>query len=282
MDRRNFVEIVLLTILSSKISFSKNEEPIIFNKIIEKARKNQWNKLPIKQLFYKVALEFLDFPYIGGTLDKGNQESCVVTFDGFDCVTFFEVSLNLARIIKKDKTNFADLVSEVTFSRYREGTINDYTSRLHYSADWIYDNIQKGVVRDRTKEIGGIPTRFNLDFMSSNPHLYNSLRNNSEFIAKIEKIEREISMREYYIIPRDKIETAEPMLESGDIVFFATNRKGLDYSHVGICLVKESKRRLLHASSKKKKVILDTSIFNYVQQQPNITGITVVEPLEIQ
>ncbi len=39
MDRRNFVEIVLLTILSSKISFSKNEEPIIFNKNHRKSQK---------------------------------------------------------------------------------------------------------------------------------------------------------------------------------------------------------------------------------------------------
>lgn len=280
MERRYFIRISLLSLFASQFAFTRNFDIDKFSTIIDKANLNNWKELPIKQLFCKVAQEFLYFPYLAGTLERNEVESCIVTFDGFDCVTFFEVSLCLSRIIKKGKSKFEDLLEEVTFTRYRNGTLTDYASRLHYSADWIYDNIRKGVVRDRTKDLGGVVVHFNVNFMSNNPNLYIGLRQNPTMVQKIKSIEKEISERQYYIIPQKNISSIESKLGDGDIIFFATNKEGLDYSHVGICLVKEGEHRLLHASSKKMKVIIDTSISKYVQQSKNIIGISIVEPLE--
>lgn len=282
MDRRQFLTLIALSLFARKYLLSQDSKNYsIFEIIIQKAYEHKWDSLPIGELLCKVALEFIGYPYISNTLDNEPEEQCVVTFDGFDCVTFFEVSLCLARIIKKGKTNYEDLINEVTFTRYRNGTITDYTSRLHYSADWIYDNIRKKVIKDRTPELKGKAIQFNVNFMSENPNYYNALQRDNSLISKIKTIEQEISKRTYFVVPKKQINLIESKLKSGNIIFFATNKKGLDYSHVGICFIQDGLARLLHASSKYKKVILDKTIASYVVENKSITGITIVEPLEL-
>lgn len=281
MNRRRFLSLVATFVIAGKNLLPQiTKSQLIFDEIIQKASEQNWTNLPISDLFCKIALEFLEFPYVSNTLDNEPEERCVVTFDGFDCVTFFEVSLCMARILKKGKICYKDLIDEVTYTRYRNGVITDYTSRLHYSADWIYDNIRKNVIKDRTPELNGKAIRFNVNFMSRNPNFYNSLQRDTTLIPKIKSIEEEISKRTFFVIPKNQIKTIETKLKSGNIIFFATNKTGLDYSHVGICYVKDGQARLLHASSKHKKVILDKTISEYVGENKNVNGITVVEPLE--
>ncbi|MFN3781971.1 MAG: N-acetylmuramoyl-L-alanine amidase-like domain-containing protein, partial [Candidatus Kapaibacteriota bacterium] len=169
MERREFISYLYCTILLPKWLISQETKyGNIFDHIINKALNENWSTLPISEVFVNVSLEFLDFPYLGGSLDVDLEEKCIVTFEGFDCFTFFEVSLCFARIIKKRKFTFYDLVDEVTYTRYRGGKIQDYSSRLHYSSDWIYDNIQKGVVQDRTAKLGGTKITFEVNYMSAN------------------------------------------------------------------------------------------------------------------
>ncbi len=282
MNRRDFVSLsILFFTFGSRLFPQTSADNSVFSKIMEKANTNQWAEIPISELICKIALEFIGFAYITGTLDTGLEERCVVTFDGFDCVTFFEVSLCLARIIKKQKFTFKDLIDEVTFTRYRNGKITDYSSRLHYSADWIYDNIKKGVVREITSTLGGEIFSFNLNFMSENPNIYKALLKDTSLISKIRKIELEINNRTHFVIPKDRIKNIESKLKNGSIIFFATSKKGLDYSHVGICFIENQKPKLLHASSKHKKVILDKVISDYVNENNKVIGITIIEPLEV-
>lgn len=63
---------------------------------------------------------------------------------GLDCVTFFENVLDMARIFRQGKYEFDDLLAAVTHTRYRGGKLDGYLSRLHYTADWIHDNVAKG------------------------------------------------------------------------------------------------------------------------------------------
>ncbi len=281
MERREFISLIPYVILLPKWLISQETKlNHIFNHILNKARDENWSTLPVSEVFVNVAQEFLDFPYLGGSLDVDREEKCIVTFEGFDCFTFFEVSLCFARIIKKRKFTFYDLVDEVTFTRYRGGEIQDYSSRLHYSSDWIYDNIRKGVVRDRTAKLGGTKISFKVNYMSENPHLYKQLNNNKELLNKIKAIEQEIRKRYYYVIFKSKVPTVENRLENGNIIFIATSKKGLDYSHIGISVVKDGVARLLHASSKFNRVLLDKPIAQYLNENKTATGITVVELLE--
>lgn len=281
MNRREFITLAPYSVLLSTWLISQQTKySDIFNQIIEKAQIKDWGALPISELFVNVASEFIDFPYLGGTLDVDNNERCIVTFEGFDCFTFFEVSLGFARIIKKRRFTFQDLVDEVAFTRYRGGRILDYASRLHYSSDWIYDNILKGVVQDRTAKLGGRKVTFQVSYMSENPHLYKQLKEDKIMLSKIKAIEQEIKKRSYYVISKRRFRSVENYLANGNIVFIATSKKGLDYSHIGICVVKNGAPRLLHASSKLNRVVLDKPISLYLEENKTASGVTIVELLE--
>lgn len=52
-----------------------------------------------------------------------------------------------------------------------------YVSRLHYFSDWIKDNEQKGIVHERTGELGlAVSQILNLDFMSTHSDNYHRLK----------------------------------------------------------------------------------------------------------
>src|SRR6185295_5642146 len=128
----------------------------IFTRIIDKARSEKWKTLPIGELIGKIAMELKDTPYVGFTLEVSKDvERCVVNLTGLDCVTFFEDSLCLARMIKRGKHSPEGLVKEVQLTRYRGGEMGDFTSRLHYTTDWFVDNAAKGVVKILTPELPG-------------------------------------------------------------------------------------------------------------------------------
>ena len=72
----------------------------------------------------------------------------------------------------------------------------------------------------------------------------------------------------------------EEKLQNGDIIAFATNMKGLDYTHTGLVYIDvQGVRRLVHASSVKKKVVIDTSISEYIAPIKKDIGITILRPL---
>lgn len=280
--RRDFIKITLpiFSIPANKFLTFAMSERKLFPKIINKSQREEWKTLPIGELIGKTGIELIDLPYLEHTLEVGPEEKCIVTFNGFDCVTFFEVSLCIARIIKKGLNSFEDLINEVTFTRYRNGKIVDYTSRLHYTSDWIFDNIRKKVVRDKTKDLSGKEIKFNVFFMSKNPNSYSGLKNNPELINKTIEIEHEINKRKYYFTPREIIPSIEEKLKTGDIIAIVTQKAGLDYSHVGLIYKEIVKAQFLHASAKKKKIILDDTISNYLISKKDSIGITILEALE--
>ena len=51
---------------------------------------------------------------------------CSVDLRGLDCVTFFELALAFARILKHGERTPDALLAEVTFLRYRGGQLTDY------------------------------------------------------------------------------------------------------------------------------------------------------------
>ncbi len=255
----------------------------IFYEIISQAREENWSSLLIGDCMGKIAMLFLGTEYVAGTLEGEGPEICRVDLTGLDCVTFFENVLCISRILKKDKVSFDDFKAELTFTRYRGGILTDYTSRLHYTSDWIYDNERKKVVRNITKEIGGEEFPFKVSFMSKNPQYYRALKAFPEFIETIANLEKEISKRQHWYIPKSRIKEAQKYMKTGDIIALATDKEGLDYGHTGLAYKDEQEKiRLLHASQKKKKVILDAELYEYMQSVETHTGITVARPLEVK
>ena len=250
----------------------------ILSSILDKAHAGNWENLPFGELMGKVGLEFVGTPYEGGTLESTGREQCRVVLDGLDCVTYFESVLAIAWMIKNGKTAMSDLVDRVEFTRYRGGKLNGYTSRLHYTAEWIKDNIKKGTVTDVTPSLGGSDTYFNVNFMSKHPQYYGPLKKSPKLVQEISEIETSINATKYAVIPQDLIAKSESGLKTGDIIAVTTSKRGLDYSHTGMILVKDGVAHFMHASSTHKKVLVDDSVSKYVKSVKAHTGITAVRP----
>jgi len=252
-----------------------------FEIITSNAKYGKWNELPFSEIMRDVAYEFIGTPYVGGTLEINSTEKCVVNLDKLDCVTFFENVLGLARMIKLEQDTFDALVKQVMFTRYRGGKIDGYVSRLHYTSDWIYDNVKKGTVRDMTNVFSGKEIQFNVSFMSEHPQYYRQLKNNSVLVDKIRKIEKAINGRTYYYVPKEDVAGIEFHLRSGDIIAIVNMSNGLDYSHTGLIYKRNETAYFMHASSVKKKVIIDKTISQYlVNSKKSNKGITILRPLE--
>jgi hypothetical protein len=256
--------------------FRGNEK---FESIMQKAKLHQWRLLPMGELVGRIGIEFERTPYLGGTLDiNPNNENVVVNLESLDCVTFFENSLDIARCIKLGKYNIADLIIQVANTRYRGGVVTDYSSRLHYTSDWILDNVKKDVVEDITKKLGGIPHKFNYNFMTQHPNLYIALKqpNNAYLLSKIKEVEDSLNKVTMYIIPANRISKIEKKLQDGDIIAIATSKEGIDYSHTGMIF----DGKFLHASTKMKKIYLDKKLSEYVKTRKDAIGVTILRPLE--
>ncbi|MFM8281842.1 MAG: N-acetylmuramoyl-L-alanine amidase-like domain-containing protein [Bacteroidota bacterium] len=261
----------------------------IFDHIIEEMIKREYHKLPIGECMGKIGGMFIGTRYVGATLEI-QPERCVIDLNGLDCVTFFENTLNIARTAKLKEfeltTNpnaitFKDVLNEVEHTRYRDGNMDGYTSRLHYTSEWIIDNVKKGVVKDLTRELGGKPFPVKVGFMSTNPKYYPQLVAEPTLIRKIQGMEEELNAKKHWYIPNAQVKDIESKLQTGDIIAIATNKTGLDYSHTGMIIKNDKGMALfLHASSAKKRVYLDKRISSYLSESSTSIGISVLRPID--
>lgn len=257
----------------------------VFTRIVTRAAEGKWKDLPIGELMGKIANELVGTPYVGGVLDRNpNQEECTVDLTSLDCVTFFESTLDFARMLKKGETTPKSLIKEVTFTRYRGGIPKDYTSRLHYTTDWFHDNERKHVIKLLPKLPGSAPFKQKVNFMSTHLQLYPVLKAHPELVSVLKKQEETINSRKLQFVPLDKIAEIEPLLQTGDIVGICTNRPGLDIVHTGLIFRDNSGiAHFMDASSKKSnmKVTIEPGpISGALGWSKNNIGIMVARPLE--
>lgn len=236
------------------------------------------DKLCSDILMDETAKFFLGVPYVGKTLEY-EPERLIVNLREMDCMTFVENVLALAEASASGTPSWQTYLEKLQQIRYRDGKIEDYTSRLHYTSDWIYENEKKGLIADITKEIGGVPLAMDVSFVSTHPESYMQLQSHPEYIAVMAKKEKEINSRQYYYIPKEEIDKQEAQIRTGDIVCFVTSIKGLDISHVGIVHKEGDKMTFIHASSGKKRVIInEESLQDYVLGIKKSKGIMVLRP----
>lgn len=236
------------------------------------------DKLCSDILMDETAKFFLGVPYVGKTLEY-EPERLIVNLREMDCMTFVENVLALAEASASGTPSWQIYLEKLQQIRYRDGKIEDYTSRLHYTSDWIYENEKKGLIADITKEIGGVPLAMDVSFVSTHPESYMQLQSHPEYIAVMAKKEKEINSRQYYYIPKEEIDKREAQIRTGDIVCFVTSIKGLDISHVGIVHKEGDKMTFIHASSGKKRVIInEESLQDYVLGIKKSKGVMVLRP----
>ncbi|MBM4171140.1 MAG: DUF1460 domain-containing protein [Ignavibacteria bacterium] len=238
---------------------------------------------PINEIITEIGKSFIGTDYEAFTLEKPGEERLVVHLTGLDCYTFLETSLVFARSIKNGKTSFEDYQKELVNIRYRNGKLKDYPSRLHYFSDWIYNMNKRGIGKDKTKEIGGVPYIKKINFMSTHTDSYRQLKENPKFVKEIEAAEMKINKRNYYYIPEEDIEKCEDKIQSGDIIGITTNIEGLDISHTGIAVrMNDGRIHFMHAPNVGHKVeITEKPLAEYVKANKKQTGIMVLRVNEI-
>ena len=234
----------------------------------------------IESRIVEAAQNLLGRPYVGGTLDEGDEETVVIDLKRFDCVTFQETCLALAKDAGSEEPSFENFYRQLEDLRYHDGRNTGYCSRLHYSTDWIADNALRGNITDITKNIGGVVLPNQIDFMSTHSHLYKHLNGNAAATDSIRAREQWLNDHHTYYIPKSQIAAVADKIPSGSLIFITTSTPGLDFAHVGIA-VRDSKGvlRMYHASSTDHKTTISpTPLAQYLMGIKKFTGIAVAMP----
>lgn len=242
--------------------------------------------LPIGQRTAAIGRALLGTPYRGFTLEIDDRiEAPSVNLLGLDCWTFFEVSLAFARMLDEPRAAWTPqtLLKYIELDRYRGGTCTGYLSRLHYLEDWAQDNERRGLVKDLTRQLGGIRAPHAAVEMQRAWKSYRYMRHNRDLRAGIAAMENRIARTPLYYIPKARVAALEPQLQSGDIISICSHDGGkIGTSHVGLAYrTPDGVLRLMHASHPRNsgKVILDQRLSSYLNHFKAHAGILVARPL---
>jgi hypothetical protein len=226
--------------------------------------------IPIGKKLISIAKTHLGKPYLAHTLDKEMVEKLTVRMDGFDCTTLVETVLAQA----KDATSYEN---HVLLTRYRNGLLTDYASRIHYFTEWIYENQKNGIVEDVTSNSTcSIPFPNKVYFMSKNRSKYPQLKSDSIY-EKIKTMETSINQYKWHYIPKSELTKCENEIKQGDIIAITSNVPGLDIAHLGFAYWERNILYFLHASTDEKKIVITKKTMKqYLMSHQKQTGIMIV------
>ncbi len=234
------------------------------------AEKHNLAELPVNERIPYVARFFIGTPYKGNTLNVTKGELPVINLRELDCVTFIENVLALSFLPGYGAAYESAFVRNIVKIRYRNGEIEDYASRLHYSSDWLYEMQRQRLLTDLTLFAGGVDYRPQVCFMTRHYDRYPALKDSPELREKMKGIEAEINKRTYYYVPKAEVDKAYGKIKDGDIILFTTNIEGLDTSHIGFALKQNGNTYLLHASSSGKQVMISKNPLKEYMEGVNI------------
>ncbi|NLX80439.1 MAG: DUF1460 domain-containing protein [Proteiniphilum sp.] len=251
------------------------EDIHIFDKYIQHIQLEQHSSK--QELLQATATFFIGTPYVAGTLDINDKESLIINLREFDCVTFIETVIALANTVESGNYSFDNFSSQLQKIRYRNGVVDGYESRLHYTTDWIYANIQNKLLSPSEVQSEYELDDKKIDFMSTHQSSYNALKDDDVMLNKIRLVEDNINSRGgFRYLPKDRIVALADKIGHMSMVAFTTSIKGLDTTHTGFTYKNGDKLGLIHASSLQKKVVIDNkSLSEYCMSQKSSTGVIV-------
>ena len=224
--------------------------------------------------------KFIGVPYVGGTLDRAEEEKLVINTSELDCTTFVEIVTALTRCMSGNgKRDFSDFCRQLQHVRYINGEIA-YEKRQHYFTVWISDNAEEGIVTDIQKNPPFTKVQHvSVSWMTIHQQSYKMLKNNAKRLQGIKALEEQISGKSYRYIPKEQIVDSRLFrntIHNGDILVMITNKKGLDTTHIGIASWHQDGLHMLNASSIHKKVIDEPMLLRtYMMKHPSQIGIRV-------
>jgi len=252
-----------------------------------------YSGMSIGDLVVRIGETFIGTPYAPYTLEAPGEEGLVIELQELDCVTFVENVLALARFVQtapddllvadaggRQRPLFARILQDI---RYRGGELEQYPSRLHYFSEWISDNDAMGLVRDLSRELGGVADDEPIDFMTTHPDAYRQLGEDPAFLTDLREVEARLNREPRYYIPEDHIAGIEDRIQDGDIIAATSTVTGLDIAHTGIALWRDGRLHLLHAPLAGGVVqISEVPLAERIQRISGQDGVMVARPTEVR
>lgn len=248
-----------------------------YSKISKILLENREKSVP--ELMIIAAKQMLGTDYVAGTLEQ-IPEKLSVSLTQTDCILFVESCLSMALNAKKGLDNPDSLCATTQSFRYRNGKVDGYASRIHYTSEWIRQGEARGIFREITDVLSGdnlSGQRFS--YMSEHSDAYKQLKGNPAEVARIAQMEQNLNgFTDYFVIPKGDVKKIEHLLKDGDILGFNSSVKGLDIAHVALVYHKDNGDvGFIHASYADGKVVIDEkSIADYVMARKNNNGIRIV------
>lgn len=239
------------------------------------------------------AKKFIGVPYVGGTLDKGDEENLIVNLRQLDCTTLIETVFALKMCAERSEYTFADYCRHLTDVRYIDGKIG-YANRQHYFTVWIEDNCKQNIIskieptaadlKSGSHPFKAVQHLSSVNYMSTHVSAYKMLSAHKEWLPGIKKMEQSMEGADYRYIPKSALKNTKAnnkllkkYIKTGDIIVILTSKKGLDTSHIGMAVWHSDGLHMLNASSIHKKVVDEPKLlYTYMQEHPSQLGIRVV------
>ena len=198
-----------------------------------------------------VSRHFLGSPYKSAPLigSAETPEVFAASLEGFDCVTYIETVLALARAATVD--GFIKWLRKI---RYEHGRI-EWKKRNHYMTGWMRNNLREGMLR--LVPTRGIPTVRHERLLNVVPGLPS----------------RRATIRS---VPKSALSRFARRLNTGDLIFFASTRKNLDFFHAGI-LIRNGERLLMRHASRSQGGVVEQELGDFLKGN-RMAGVVVVRP----
>ena len=194
---------------------------------------------------------FLGYPYLADPLigSSDTREVFTASLDGFDCVTYIETILALARASNVDE--FVECLRKI---RYEQGRI-EWERRNHYMTQWIRNNVGEGLLKPVS--MPAVPTHSRERILSVVPGL----------------AEQRTHVK---CVPKSAVPRAAEHLRTGDVICFVSTRKNLDVFHAGI-IVRDGKRVLMRHASRSRGFVVEQELSEFLKAN-RMAGVIVVRP----
>ncbi len=247
MNRLKFSEKKVVTALLTNNPQSSDKQ--LIRQLLLESRQTKLIGARLKQLSARLlGLPYLRNPLIGSPTEA---EVMVTRMDGFDCVTFLETLLALARIRSAD-----DFSTELRTLRYANGEVA-YRNRLHYATDWSRHQVQRGVLAEMTLGEESLPREKMLSYVKALPP--------------------KIAFFRYF--PKQRIDSVSRWLLDGDVIYFVSGREGLDVSHMGL-IVRDNQRLLMRHATRSHHVVFEQELYEFFRLN-KMSGFIINRPKEV-
>ena len=207
------------------------------------------------------ARKFLGIPYVAHTLEVNDDERLVVNTRQLDCTTLVETVTALTLCAYRHLFTWRDYLNALTAMRYRNGRIEDYTSRIHYFTEWITLNMEAGIVREiqAPNPPFSAVQHVKVNYMSQHPKSYKALREHPDYVAAIREMEQQVTGGRFRYIPKQMVRNQALLRQA----------------------VNDGNLHLLNASMLHKKVVEEPmTLYQYLQQHSTHTGIRIIRILK--